>query len=240
MWSAKLLAHKTILFYRQNGLKLTAKRIFAVLNPSPVDTFDTTRGTDTSGTTRLWQLTIQSDNAASGVGYQATPEAEFHWAVDALKIEPADFRFIDLGCGKGRTLIMAAEFGFQEVIGVEFAQELAETARRNLLRLGVPNHQIHHSDAAQFRFPDGNLVVYLYNPFGPDVLSKVLDSLSRAKEDMPDREVYLIYNLALWSELVNERAEFAVVARSGHEKLRLWRLKNPCDLSQYIHSARSE
>jgi len=37
--------------------------------------------------------------------------------------------FIDIGCGKGRVLLMAAEHGFRKIIGIDFAADLCLTAR---------------------------------------------------------------------------------------------------------------
>jgi 2-polyprenyl-3-methyl-5-hydroxy-6-metoxy-1,4-benzoquinol methylase len=40
--------------------------------------------------------------------------------------------FIDIGCGKGRVLLMAAEHGFRKIIGIDFAADLCLTARGNV------------------------------------------------------------------------------------------------------------
>lgn len=64
-----------------------------------------------------------------------------------------------------------------------------ETARQNIERFHS-RAEIVHADAADYRFPLDNLVVYLYNPFGPDVLRPVLHSL---REISRRREVYVLY-----------------------------------------------
>ena len=43
------------------------------------------------------------------------------------------FNFIDFGSGKGRCLLMAGILGFKNVIGIEFAKDLCEWAKRNKL-----------------------------------------------------------------------------------------------------------
>ncbi len=43
-----------------------------------------------------------------------------------------DFTFIDLGSGKGRVLLMASEYPFQKIIGVEFMPELHRAAQKNI------------------------------------------------------------------------------------------------------------
>ena len=100
-----------------------------------------------------------------------------------------DYTFIDIGCGKGRTLILALDYGFRNVVGVEFAAELVAIARANLASRGLDtnaNVTVLQEDATQYEFPGGPLVVYLYNPFGPEVFRKVLDNLLRSLDATSD------------------------------------------------------
>src|SRR5687768_7586014 len=41
------------------------------------------------------------------------------------------YAFVDVGCGKGRPLLVASEFAFQRIVGVELAPHLAKIARAN-------------------------------------------------------------------------------------------------------------
>ena len=67
--------------------------------------------------------------------------------------------------------MLASSLGFKQVIGVEFAQELVEIA--NLAKMKVTSAIVEHLDAAEYRFPDRDLVVFLNNPF-LKVMEKVL------------------------------------------------------------------
>jgi SAM-dependent methyltransferase len=84
---------------------------------------------------------------------------------------------IDLGCGKGRTLLVGSKLGFKQMIGVKFMREFVEIARTNLARRRIANAVVLHVDAADLDFPDSNTVVYLYNPFSQEVLRKVVANL---------------------------------------------------------------
>ncbi|MBZ5489392.1 MAG: class I SAM-dependent methyltransferase [Acidobacteriia bacterium] len=56
-------------------------------------------------------------------------------AISQGNVVPAalqDFTFIDLGSGKGRALLMAAQYGFKRIIGVEFMPELHRVAQENI------------------------------------------------------------------------------------------------------------
>ena len=75
------------------------------------------------------------------------------------------------------------------MIGVEFAGELVEVARTNLAKRQIANAVVSHVDAADYDFPDSNLVVYLYNPFSQEVLRKVVANLKAGCS----KRLYVIY-----------------------------------------------
>ena len=95
-----------------------------------------------------------------------------------------EFTFIDLGAGMGRALLLAAQYRFRSVIGVELHPTLARIARRNLARwraAGKPvaPMRLHCCDAAEFPLPAGPSVAFLFNPFGAPVLRRLLRNWSR-------------------------------------------------------------
>jgi predicted RNA methylase len=74
--------------------------------------------------------------------------------------------FVDLVSGKGRALIVAAFYPFARIIGVEYSPQLTAIWRQNLQKLGVADKcEVISADAADYQFPDGTLLVFLYNPF---------------------------------------------------------------------------
>jgi predicted RNA methylase len=66
----------------------------------------------------------------------------------------SDFVFIDVGSGKGRVLLAAAQYKFKRVLGVELTQELHEHAQRNIVAFRGPRQTdaVHSvlSDARDF------------------------------------------------------------------------------------------
>src|SRR5438552_13937135 len=48
--------------------------------------------------------------------YQPTEPSLFHEMLKALKIDFREFTFIDLGSGKGRVLLMAANYPFRRIV----------------------------------------------------------------------------------------------------------------------------
>jgi predicted RNA methylase len=173
--------------------------------------FDEMLGVDTKGPVGLWHLKIRSDNLQDAIRYEGVNPSIFRQAMSNLGENFSDFTFIDLGCGKGRALLLAKEFGFSQIVGIEFAPELAAVARKNCRQVGV-QATVLSQDAAQFSFPHGNLVVYLYNPFGPTVLNPVLDHLLESAT----AKCYVVYvNPVHRSQCIDPRPELQYLASAS-------------------------
>jgi SAM-dependent methyltransferase len=149
--------------------------------------FDRRYGVDTRGLVRHGEGGAFHD----GIHYQGTSPRLFREILAQVPAPPPSLTFVDIGCGKGRTLLLAAELGFRHVVGVELSEELARTARDNIRALGVDG-EVQVVDAARMRFPDEPLLVYLYNPFGEATLKAVLENLRDSLRARP-REVFVAY-----------------------------------------------
>jgi predicted RNA methylase len=122
-----------------------------------------------------------------------------------------DFTFVDLGSGKGRVLLMAADYPFRKIIGVEFMPELDRAAQENIAKYPSERRQCRQiesicMDARDFQFSDGPLVVYLFNPFSESTLARVLENLRRSAEQAP-RPIYIAYRFTEF-ELLLAQAEW--------------------------------
>ena len=134
-------------------------------------------------------------------GYQPTDPPAFHEMLETLR-QTADLdfcgsTFIDLGSGKGRTLLMASDYPFHRILGVELLPALHRIAQQNLTQYKSDSQKCFVlesicADAAEFNFPAGPLLIYLFNPFPESVMRRVLANLRHALEESP-RRVYVIY-----------------------------------------------
>jgi predicted RNA methylase len=162
--------------------------------------FDCAHGVDTGGSIQLDSLSIGGPNRSLGNEYVPTSANSFAWMMRALPSDIAGHVFIDIGAGKGRTLLLASKFPFSKIIGVEFARELVAIAQKNIERFGSSSRdqaiEIIETDAAQFEFPRDPLVVYLYNPFSPTLFAKVLSTLVASLKSSP-RNCFLIYSTTM-------------------------------------------
>ena len=162
-----------------------------------------------------WEHRVNTTSAAVGwrerlLGvfhspYQPTEPALFHEMMAALlehrrslSCDLRAFTFVDLGSGKGRALLMASDYPFRRIVGVELVPALHEIARENLSKYRAESQRCFAlesicADATQFQFPAEPLVLYLFNPFPESGLRLMLANLERSVRDLP-RAVYVLYH----------------------------------------------
>jgi len=99
-------------------------------------------------------------------------------------LAPIDqYTFLDIGAGMGRATLLAAEYPFRAVIGIELHASLARIGRRNMAVWRAAGRaraamRMCCRDAAEFPLPAGPCVAFLFNPFGAPVLRSMLRSWS--------------------------------------------------------------
>lgn len=185
--------------------------------------FDWQHGVSTCGDANLANLTLVGKSADHGVFYHpAHPKLLFE-IFNSLKIDFPSHTFVDLGSGKGRALLVASEYPFAEIIGVEFAAELHEIAARNIQSYRsktqrCKNVRSVNLDAAEFEMPATPLVLYLFNPFRPAVLIPVLQRLQRSLDSQP-REVTLIYTAPFHANLIEQETALRCVEQAMYHNM---------------------
>lgn len=156
--------------------------------------------TDTAGFVATGEMGIDDKTMqAQAVYYLPSPPRVSRYLIENLKINYADYTFVDFGSGKGRVVMIAAEYSFVQVVGVEISDKLHRIARQNLsLRSSqTPALQsrdilLECCDARDYRLPEGNLVLHFYHPFGHEILKSVLHNVQRSLKENP-RQVLIIY-----------------------------------------------
>lgn len=114
------------------------------------------------------------------------------WLFDRLTPADINTAFIDIGCGKGRVLAIAAAYGFQQITGIEYSPRLCRLAQPicNVLQFRHPNTNISviEADARVFDIPDNIGVIFLFNPFDEIIMKtfieKVTASIHRKKRPL--------------------------------------------------------
>ena len=170
--------------------------------------FDRSRHVDTSGLAKPDPIKVVGPVRDSHL-YGPVRAVNAHAAIRNLPIRDAsEYTFIDLGSGKGRALFIAAEYPFRKVLGVEYSTEIQQAALENIRNYRHPRQRCRDvesviANAAEYEFPDGNLVLFLFNPFGPEIMRLMLANLQRSLEQKPRHVVILM----LWPEQAQLVAE---------------------------------
>ncbi|MEQ8824544.1 MAG: class I SAM-dependent methyltransferase [Filomicrobium sp.] len=130
--------------------------------------------------------------------YEPISYTTFDTILDRLDISPARDCFLDIGCGKGRAVIMAATKPFKQVIGVELSEDLCKIAEENIKRakpkLQCQAVEIVCTDATTYQIPENVNVIFLWNPFYGPVLDTVLENIRRSLLKAP-RELTIFQGL---------------------------------------------
>ena len=147
--------------------------------------------------------------------YQPTEPALFHEMMVALNIAFEDFTFIDLGSGKGRTLMMASDYPFRRIVGVELLPELNRVALENLRKYKSETQKCFRldsgcADARIFLFPAEPTVLYLFNPVPPTGLAQIVANLERSLQ-ANRRKVFVLYHNPLHDRAWSRSLLFARV-----------------------------
>jgi len=152
--------------------------------------------------------------------YQATDPVVFGELMQCFAIDHSKFTFVDLGSGKGRVLLMAAEYPFKRIIGVELLPELSAVAEANLRRvreraseISTNQIELRLGDARDFEFPNEPLLVYLFNPFPEFVVRRVLGNLEESIRRHP-RPVYVAFHNNVYADVFTSVPSLRKVAES--------------------------
>jgi SAM-dependent methyltransferase len=167
--------------------------------------FDLRYGTETVRWVDMNSLRLESERKKVGFSYIPSPVGPLRALLLKLDL-PKDGVFIDLGSGKGRVLLIAAQSGFQKIIGVEFSPELCQIARENVKAFLKKTRitarlEIIESDAATFQIDRECNVIFMYHPFEKVVLDQVLANLRSSLSQFP-RKIWVIYHNPVNDEIV--------------------------------------
>jgi SAM-dependent methyltransferase len=148
--------------------------------------------------------------------YQPTEPALFREMIANLKIDFQEFTFIDIGAGKGRTLLMAADYPFRRILGIELLPVLYRVSQKNLSSYKSDSQQCFAveamcGDARGFVFPIEPLVLYLFNPLPEAGMIDIMNNLVHSLSQYP-RVAYLLYRNPLFENVLARYPAFNKIA----------------------------
>ena len=164
--------------------------------------FDRKYNVDTYQTASLANLTVESkwfNRTNDKREYASTDFMTFKGMMSLMPKDLSEYVFIDIGSGKGKVLLMASDYNFRRIIGVEFAKELHAVAERNIKMYSKRNRRCYHidaimGDAVDFLIPNEKCVFYLFHPFmgSEDLMARVLSNIADSYAANP-RKMYCLY-----------------------------------------------
>jgi len=152
--------------------------------------FDILNKTDTHRMVPKESMRVKSSNFEKGQMYMVSWTSTVTNSLKYVKrnYELNDFKFVDIGCGKGKVVFLARKkailgTNIDNYIGFDYDEELISTAKKN--------SKVMFGDESLFKVQDilkvdfellGNhFLLFLYNPFDSEILEKFLANFRKQK-----------------------------------------------------------
>jgi hypothetical protein len=160
--------------------------------------FDQLHGTDTSGLIP-GSVIVQGTSAKVEelTAYYGVAPSILHGLLDLWlhRTHPQSIEktvFLDVGAGKGRAMLLASQFPFLRVEGIELNATLAAIAAANI-SLWANDEQadalcpmtLHHADATTHPLPTEPTLAFLFHPFELPILRRFLRHIETTQAKRP-------------------------------------------------------
>ena len=169
--------------------------------------FDKRYQLDTRSEVAIDDLDISQEDKQHADKYKPTRARYFRKIMAKLDL-PREGVFVDVGCGKGRILLLAAEHGFDQVVGLEISPSLCEIAERNVavFRENTPTAssiEVVCTNILDYQMDGSETVFFLYSPFDQPVTKTFLEMIRQSLNDHP-RDLWLIIDEFRFPELLED------------------------------------
>lgn len=183
------------------------------------EAFDARFGTDTAAPV------FERDHQPGAYFYVATTASLIYEILNSLALQPDTFAFVDMGSGKGRALLVASEFAFTKIVGIELSPHLHSIAEENIKRYSPASQQctafeVHCMNVIDYDYGPEPLVLFLFDPFGRETLRNVVANLEASLSAKP-REAYVVYIYPQFEDVLQGSRVLRKV-REGGPRYRPW------------------
>jgi SAM-dependent methyltransferase len=191
------VAKRLLDLYRDAGPMQAAVILTAAFDDQIVRRFDRMYGVRTSGFIELDATSFRKDRLRDATLYGPVNGWGLRREFRQLALS-RDLKFADLGCGLGRACILAAEYGFHEVTGVELAPEFCAQARKNVAQwqraaASTVSVKILEMDVLDYCDEAQDDVFFMFRPFSKKFFGLILDKLVQ-RAQRQGKLITLIYS----------------------------------------------
>ncbi len=229
---SRLLGHHTLgsatrrlgTLLRGAGLGASMSTLLASLDEKYLRCFDRRYRIQTSGIILLPGTSFDRARLLDATQYGPINGWGFRKFLRKAKF-PRKLHFVDVGCGLGRACILAAEYGFEKVTGVDLAAEFCEAARQNAARCRPPSGtlspiEIVQIDALAFCGQTDADLLLMFRPFSRSLTRTVLDTLAARARSL-NKQVTVIFTERMlvpdsYAPVFAETGAFRAVSRAGY------------------------
>jgi len=184
--------------------------------------------------TEAFDARFGTDTAAPFFGRDQKPATHFYTATTAsliyeilnsLSLPSNTFAFVDMGSGKGRVLLIASEFPFAKIVGVELSHRLHRIAEENIKQYRPDSQQctafhLHCMNVVDYVFDQEPLVLFLADPFGRETVGRVVANLEASLSATP-RDAFVVYIYPQFEDLLRS-SRFLRRVREGGPRWQPW------------------
>jgi SAM-dependent methyltransferase len=175
-------------------MRITAEYCFTRFQALLEWSFDSYMGSSTAGIQYITSSGVLH-SAGENWHYHGCTWPSVHFALKALKPNATDV-FVDLGSGKGRSLLIAGRLPYGTVVGVDFDAKLSQLAQSNVDRarpkMRAGEMKCETANVLDWPFPDDVSTVFLFNPFLGETfrsaMARIFDSFDRNP-----RPIHIVY-----------------------------------------------
>jgi tRNA1(Val) A37 N6-methylase TrmN6 len=161
----------------------------------------------------LKNLTIAQGDIKKGSRYEAVSFYMLEHLFNAFKKISDETSIVDLGCGKGRMMMVAPHFGFTRIAGIDFAKEVCEQASANMERKEKQfpglKWKILNENVEDYAIQPDDTVFFMFNPFNETVLKNFLEKLDTSCHQFP-RATCFLYASPQYEKLLSDKG-YAIV-----------------------------
>lgn len=163
-------------------------------------------GLNTTGADDLKSLEMKGIDISHATIYMPVSYDVLELFFDEVKLETFN-HFLDIGCGKGRAMCVAASYAVNKISGVELSKDLFDIAKENIafsqLLFPYTEFKINNNDAFYFDIDDDVDCIFMFNPFDDTIMSGVMENIETSLENNP-RVMTIIYINPLEKHILQE------------------------------------